>query len=182
MSTESNSIWEEKFRSLYERVHVAMARGERALPALFNEADRVFLGSIGSKPIEVFDAVDDWIRHGEPSFEEVLEIHRMRRDYFLGTQGGRVETETPAGEFRAKDAQLGGIAWLPRAVDKARAKLQGKLPDDFFYPCSGDRRFLKEIGFKAVDFFRLVREAKDDDEILRKIRAFQNGGQKESET
>jgi hypothetical protein len=36
-------------------------------------------------------------------------------------------------EFPAKSAKVEGIAWLPRLITKARAKLAGSLPADLMY-------------------------------------------------
>jgi len=166
-----NYPWETEFRALYERVRARIQKGERNLARLFTESDRAFLRSIGSKPIEVFDAADDFVSDGAPSLEDILEIHGMRHDYFKNMQKGAFPP--PVTEYRPKPAELGGISWLPRAIDKARAKLRGQLLDDFFYPCAGDRRFLKEIRMSVPDFFRLVRDSASDEEVLREVRARQ---------
>lgn len=162
-----NQTWEDRFRGLYERVKMQMQSGERNLEHLLTDEDRLFLRSIGSKPIEIFDAVDDFLKDGVPSWSDILDIHRMRYHYFTEIQKGTVPPLKT--QYRAKSATLGGIAWLPRAIDKARAKLQGCLIDDLFYPCGGDRRFLKEIQMSAPEFFRLVRGSASDEEILQKI-------------
>jgi len=36
-------------------------------------------------------------------------------------------------EFPAKTDEVEGIAWLPRLITKARAKLAGNLPADLMY-------------------------------------------------
>ena len=36
-------------------------------------------------------------------------------------------------EFPAKTDEIAGIAWLPRLIVKARAKLEGALPADLMY-------------------------------------------------
>lgn len=161
--------WEMEFRLLHERSKQRIFAGEKSLEKLFSESDRTFLKSIGSKPIEMFDAADDVGRYGEPSLEDMLEIHRMRYDYFT-----KIQQRTflkPIKEYRSKTAELGGIAWLPRAIDKVRAKLRGQLSDDLFYPCAGDRKFLKSIGMRAPDFFRLVRDATSDDKVVQVVKA-----------
>lgn len=164
----STGEWEKDFKALYERVKRDVEQGERSLEKLFSDEDRAFLGTIGSKPIEMFDAADDAVRYGEPSYEDMLEIHRMRLEYFIKVQHGVFPA--PVNEYRAKTAELGGIPWLPRAIDKVRAKLRGQLVDDFFYPCGGDRQFLEKIRMSPPDFFRLVRDSSSDEEILRKVK------------
>lgn len=164
-----NHPWEPQFRELYERTKSQLQKGEKDLARLFNDQDREFLKSIGSKPIEMFDAVDDAIRYGEPSFEDMLEIHRIRYEHFTKVQNGKFPPLTP--DLRAKDAAIGGIPWLPRAIDKVRAKLEGRLVDDYFYPCAGDRKFLKQIGFTVPEFFKLVINTRSEDEIVAKIQS-----------
>jgi hypothetical protein len=160
--------WEADFKNLFERVKPIIAKGEKDLNKLFTEQDKAFLRSIGSKPIEMFDAADDAHRYGEPTIDEILEIHRMRYDYFVQVQ--KEEFQPPVENLREKADQLGGIPWLPRAIDKVRAKLAGRLVDDYFYPCAGDRKFLKEIKMTAPNFFKLVRDSSSDEEILQKVK------------
>jgi hypothetical protein len=163
-----NYPWEAEFKALYERTKSQIAKGEKNLDRLFNEGDCAFLQSIGSKPIEMFDSADDATRYGEPSYEDVLEIHRMRYDYFTRVQKG--VAISPVEHLRDKSDVLGGIPWLPRAIDKVRAKLAGRLVDNYYYPCSGDRKFLKQIKMAAPDFFRIVRDSSSDEEVLQKIK------------
>lgn len=158
-----------QFRDLHALTAEKIKAGERDLGRLFSDADREFLSSIGSKPIEMFDAADDWVNDGAPTLEEMLEIHRIRFDYFTRVQKGFFPT--PVTEYRAKNAELGGIRWLPRAIDKVKAKVSGRLLDDFFYPCAGDRGFLRGIRMSAPDFFRLVVDSSSDEEVLSKLQS-----------
>jgi hypothetical protein len=167
--------WENEFKELYDRSLKRIKTGTRDCDTLFDDKDRAFLASIGSKPVEMFDSVDDFSRYGEPSYEDVLEVQRMRFDYFSRTEQGGPPASSLAG-LRPKQAELGGISWLPRAIDKVRAKIAGILPDDYYYPCAGDRAFLKEIGFSVPDFFRLVRDSKSDEEVLESVRAGMKSG------
>ncbi len=160
--------WESEFRALFERTRAKVAGGERNLERLFTDADRAFLRSIGSKPIEMFDSADDFVAAGEPTLEDMLEIHRMRYEYFTKVQNGKFLP--PVTQYRAKPAELGGVPWLPRAIDKVRAKLAGQLLDDFFYPCGGDRAFLKGIKMTPPEFFRLVQDSESDEEVLKKVK------------
>ncbi len=61
-----------------------------------------------------------------------------------------------------KSAQLGGIEWLPRIIEKAQAKLRGEMPPELMYGCGGDRAFLREHGIHAADFLREVWAAGND--------------------
>lgn len=68
--------------------------------------------------------------------------------------------------------ELGGIRWLPRMIDKARAALQGTLGDYLYGQSPMDRGLLRALGISYKDFTGIVREAGDDDEqvldLLRK--------------
>jgi len=49
-----------------------------------------------------------------------------------------------------------GIAWLPRLIPKAKAKLRGELPASLMYSCGGDRNFFKEHAIQSSEFLSLV--------------------------
>ncbi len=71
----------------------------------------------------------------------------------------------------AKDAELEGIPWLPRLIDKAEAKLRGEMPADLMYDCGGDRQFFKKHDRHPADFLRVTWAAKGDArKILRYVR------------
>jgi hypothetical protein len=55
-----------------------------------------------------------------------------------------------------KDAEVEGIAWLPRLIPKAEAKLRGEMPPDLMYGCGGDRKFFKTHHVDAADFLQKV--------------------------
>ena len=81
-----------------------------------------------------------------------------RRDYFLVVQRGQVSA--PAlrlDEFPAMEAEVAGLAWLPRIIVKARAKLRGELPAELMYCCGADRKFLLKVHIHPADFLREVR-------------------------
>ena len=74
-------------------------------------------------------------------------------------------------DLPAKEATLEGIAWLPRLIQKARAKLRGEMTADLMYDCGGDRRFFEEYGLHPADFLRVVWAADGDaQKILRYVR------------
>ena len=56
----------------------------------------------------------------------------------------------------AKDAEVEGIAWLPRLIPKAEAKLRGEMPPDLMYGCGGDRKFFKTHQVDEADFLQKV--------------------------
>jgi predicted PurR-regulated permease PerM len=60
--------------------------------------------------------------------------------------------------------ELGGIRWLPRMIDKARAAMNGTLGDYLYGQSPTDRSFLRALGITYKDFTNIVRRAGDDDE------------------
>jgi predicted PurR-regulated permease PerM len=60
--------------------------------------------------------------------------------------------------------ELGGIRWLPRMIDKARAAMKGTLGDYLYGQSPMDRSLLRALGIPYKDFTRIVREAGDDDQ------------------
>ena len=74
-------------------------------------------------------------------------------------------------DLPAKDAQLGGIVWLPRVIQKAKARLRGELPDTLMYCCGGDRKFFRTHDIHPADFLRYVWGAKgNEDKILNYVK------------
>ena len=61
---------------------------------------------------------------------------------------------------------MAGVAWLPRLIAKARAKLRGEMPGELMYGCGGDRAFLRRVNIHPADFLREVWSARDDDEKI----------------
>lgn len=160
--------WKLEFKLLCGHVLMELAAGERTPARIFSEADREFLRLIGSKPQEIFNACDDLLNNGAPAYAEILRLHEIRRDYFLHVQGGK--TPPLKTDYRPAEATLGDIAGLPRVIDKARAKLEGRLADDLFFPCSQSRAVLRELGIGCVEFFELIRDCPTDEAVLAAIR------------
>jgi hypothetical protein len=128
-----------------------------------------FLAENGITPQHVYDYAEDHNNYdGEPGPLLALGIEHVRRDYFLNVQGGRASTQTlDESKLPAKDETVRGIAWLPRLLPKARAKLRGELPPSLMYCCGGDRKFFKEHDILPAEFLALVwRHEKDDGPII----------------
>lgn len=70
---------------------------------------------------------------------------------------------------RPGNLELGGIRWLPRMIDKARAKAGGYI-GEYIYPCPIDRRVLQQLGLSPEQFQRIATECCTDEEVLKKIR------------
>jgi predicted PurR-regulated permease PerM len=60
--------------------------------------------------------------------------------------------------------ELGGIRWLPRMIDKARAAMQGALGDYLYGQCPVDRGLLRALGITYKDFTGIVRAGGHDDQ------------------
>jgi hypothetical protein len=72
--------------------------------------------------------------------------------------------------LRPLDATLEGYAWLPRMIDKNRAKRAGTLRG-IVHPCPIDRRCLKLLGVSFDTFNAIVERAESDAEVLAALRA-----------
>jgi len=157
--------WATMFKEVYDRALEKYNAGDRRAANLVTSEEAGFLASIGDTPQELYDFVEDWVEAGEPSFDMVLRITAIRRDYFLKVQHGQPsEHRISMDAIPPKLAKLGGYAWLPRIIAKAKAKLRGEMPPELMYSCGGDRRFLNSIGGNSADFLRVIWEAGDDDQ------------------
>jgi hypothetical protein len=158
-----NYSWPKDFREIFEDGLDAYRAGKREASSMFSSVQREFLAAIGTMPQEIFDFVEDTFHGGEPGFETALLITAVRREYFLSVQKGeRSRRLIDMDKLPPKSAELGGIEWLPRIIEKAKAKLRGEMPPDLMYCCGGDRAFLHEHGIHAADFLREVWAAGED--------------------
>ena len=71
---------------------------------------------------------------------------------------------------RARGLIIGGIPWLARITDKARATDQGRI-GAYIYPCPADQRFLQQVQMSAEEFTRLAAECEDDDAVIERMKA-----------
>jgi len=70
---------------------------------------------------------------------------------------------------RRWNERLGGIPWLPRLIDKARAARSGTLGAYLFGQSPMDRSCLRALGLRHRDVATIVASAKNDDEVLAAI-------------
>lgn len=158
-------LWNEQFEELFDRCLARYQAGDRDFSAYYSAEDLAFLSSIGYKPRELFDFVEDLADEGQPTRSSALLIAAVRRDYFLVIQEGQHSSQ----EITAKDLPtfgdvLEGTRYLPRIITKARHKLRGELDPDIMFGCGGDRNFLSTHGnIPPADFLRQVWSAGDDD-------------------
>ncbi len=158
-----NYNWATDLRRLFEDGLLSYRQGRCSAQNIFSASQKDFLTSIGATPQELFDFVEDNFNGGDPTWETVLLITAVRRDYFLTVQKGVPSSQTlDMAGLPAKSAKLEGIAWLPRIIEKAHAKLRGEMPPELMYCCGGDRAFLQEHAIHPADFLREVWAAGED--------------------
>ena len=96
-----------------------------------------------------------------------LLIHEQRKDYFWETQKKVPSTRVlDPSSLPAKNESLHGIVWLPRIIQKARAKLLGELDPTTMYCCGGDRYFFQTNQIHPAEFLRVVKRADNDDSSI----------------
>lgn len=169
MAAPNQYSWESEFLALFDRCVAKYRGGDEDFTRYYTPADSAFLTSIGYKPREFFDFVEDFCSYGgDPSAGTALLIASARRDYLLTVQHGKTSTvEIDPSKLPPKDGtSLGGIRWLARILVKARAKLRGELHPDIMYGCGGDRQFLSGHNIHMADFLRAAWAAGDDDAKL----------------
>ena len=67
--------------------------------------------------------------------------------------------------------ELGGIRWLPRLIDKARAALAGTLGSYLYGQSPMDRDLLNKLGLGYRDFTAIVASAPSDAAVLEALQA-----------
>ncbi len=157
--------WNDAFLKLFDACCGIYGRGERDPARFYNSAEMEFLTSIGYRPREFFDFVEDHCDEGNPSPATALLVAAVRRDYFLTVQKG---VSSGARVFMWDLPTFGdaydGMPYFPRVLAKARAKLRGELDSDVMFCCGGDRNFFRRHGgIHPADFLRQVWAARDDD-------------------
>jgi hypothetical protein len=161
------NAWTKNLRAVYDKAISLYRVGNRNDATYFSDEEKSFLSSIGLRPINVYDYVEDFVTSAEPDWDTFLLIIAARRDYFLFEQKGAGNpAEILPDELPPKRAMLEGIPWLPRIIRKARCFLEGALCHDIMYSCGGDRHFLREYGLHPADFLRAVWAAKGDDQKM----------------
>jgi hypothetical protein len=158
------NAWTKCLRSIYDKAISLYRAGKRDDTTYFSGEEKSFLASIGLRSINVYDYAEDFVTSGEPDWDTFLLIAAARRDYFLFEQKGvGSPAEIRPEELPPKRAQLDGIPWLPRIIQKGRCFLEGALCHDIMYGCGGDRHFLREHGLHPADFLRAIWAARGDD-------------------
>ena len=167
-----NYDWTNQVKALYQEVLQRYRAGHREPQTLFDAQKQEALAAIGASPMELFDYAED---ADSLDWENALLILAARRDYFLVIQHGvPTGNRLSLADLPAKDAELDGIPWLPRIIQKAKARLRGELPDDLMYCCAGDRAFFSKYDVHPADFLREVWAAEGNEKKL--LTYVRNGG------
>ena len=156
--------WASRVKPLYQKALEQYQAGNRDPKSFFNAAEQQTLAEIGASPMELFDYAED---ADALDWETALLLLAARRDYFLVIQKGVPSPHRIVmAELPAKEAELEGIPWLPRIIQKARGRLRGELPNELMYCCGGDRRFFSQHDIHPADFLREVWAADSDEQKI----------------
>jgi len=163
----SHYTFAEQLHSLYNKAVKLYASGRRGPETYFTAEESAFLAANGLTAQNVYDYAEDDTGGGEPGWDKALAIEMVRRDYFLNAQGGKVSGRViDEAKMPAKADAIKGIAWLPRLIPKAKAKLRGELPSSLMYCCGGDRRFFSEHDIHPAEFLSLVWRNENNDAAI----------------
>lgn len=159
--------YQQRLHELWRKAVDTYERGQRGAETFFSPEDAAWLLANGITAQEIYDFAEDYVSGGEPDFPTFAMITDVRRRYFLHElKGQHSEQKKDPATYPAKDSEAEGIVWLPRIIEKAKAKLRGQLDNDTMYSCGGDRRFFKENDIHAAEFLRVVEMHMDDDAAI----------------
>lgn len=159
--------YQKTLETLWQKGVEQYKAGTRGAENLYDANETQWLRDNGITTQEIYDFVEDYTRDGEPDFTTFALITDVRRSYFLEEMGGkytgkRIDPST----YPPKTEAVNGIVWLPRIIEKAKAKLRGELDADSMYGCGGDRRFLKEQDIAPSQFLRKVADNIDNKQAV----------------
>jgi len=147
--------YHQTLKTIWDEAVAKYRGGNRKPESYFDDDTLTQLAAIGLNTMDVYDYAEDYVTRDEPDFETFLMICEARRDYFLTVQKGTPSEEVlDSDTLPPKEASVEGIAWLPRIIPKAVAKLRGELPPETMFNCGGDRRFFRENKIHPAEFLR----------------------------
>jgi hypothetical protein len=150
-------VWTKPLHQIYDKAVRLYREGNRDVSTYFDKEELEFLSSIGSRPMSLYDFAEDFVTAGEPDWDTVLLIIAARRDYFLVHQKGQwTDLKISSEDLPPKKAELEGIEWLPRILQKAKCYLEGGLCEGIMYCCGGDRALFSKHGLHPADFLRAM--------------------------
>jgi hypothetical protein len=159
-----NYGWQQRFRDLYDKAQVKYRNENRKVETMFTPREVGVLREFGAKPMELYDYAED---SADLDWETALLITAVRRDYFMHEQNSTwTEKTIDVDKLPAKTDEIDGIPWLPRIIEKAKARLRGEMPNELMYCCGGDRKFFRAHDIHPADFLRMVWAAKGKQEKI----------------
>lgn len=131
--------------------------GKRGAEDYFTSEQNAFLASIGHSAQEVYDFAEDFVNYGEPDRETFLLIAAQRVFYYRNVMRGQCgDKVVDTKNLPPKTDSVAGIEWLPRLIEKAKAKLRGEMSTDLMYCCGGDRKFFQQHQIHPAEFLQFV--------------------------
>lgn len=152
--------WNDQYMQLFSDAVCRFHEQEETDPErFFTPAEKAILHEIGYNAHEMYGYVRSYATCGEPTPSTSLLIAAVRRAYFVTSQrrvtGGHARLHE--NDLPREDEKLQDIAYLPRIIRKAEAKLFGTLPLGQMYDCAEDREFLRTHGeIPPADFLYAV--------------------------
>lgn len=161
--------WNDRFMQMFtDAVYRYHEEPRPPVERFFLPEELELLSSIGYTAHEMYDYVEDYATKGDPSPSTILLIAAARRAFFTTVQRGIVgstllrEIDLPRDNEEFQD-----IAYLPRIIRKAEAKLYGTLPHSVMYYCQKDRAFLRSHGgIHPADFLYAVWGAHGNKQVV----------------
>ena len=162
--------WNDRFMKLFkEAVERYLLNPQTPVERFYLPEEQDFLQTFGYQPAEMHGYVKEYAEKGAPSPSTALLIAAVRRGYFLISMRGKsgtIETITAA-DLPAETDDFQEIAYRPRIIRKAEAKLFGSLDPNVMYGDEKDREFLRTHGgFHLADFLQLTAAARSDRQRL----------------
>jgi len=155
------------FHALFEQAVARYSSGRRGPANFFSAEEQTFLAGNGLTPQHLYDYAEDRNNYGAPDGETALAIECVRRDYFLNVQQGIASAVALNPDtLPSKITTVRDLAWLPRLMPKARAKLRGELPPSLMFGCGGDRLFFEQHNIFPAEFLTLVWHLGEDDTAI----------------
>ena len=113
-------LWSHEFKKVHEAACGRFAEGRRGVDVV-NDDEKAFLLSIGCRPYEFYDFIEDFHKYGEPDYGTVLLITAARRDYFLYMQDGEwIDERLPMDGLPRKPPRLPDFAGCRALLKKRR--------------------------------------------------------------
>ena len=158
--------WNDRFMALFrEGTERYLLNPQTPADRFFLPEEQDFLSTIGYQPAEMYGYVREYAEKGAPSPSTALMIAAVRRHFFRNAQRGISGNARPitAADLPDENEEFQEIAYRPRIIRKAEAKIHGTLAADVMYGDEKDRQFLRTHGnFHLADFLQLAAAARSD--------------------